>query len=126
MSEEEIISIIIDEGLYIHRQIGPGMLENVYKTCLAHRLQKRGLIVEIEKPVPVLFEEIRMSCGYRIDLLVNNKIIVETKSIDAIIDIHIAQLLTYLRFAGLRHGLLLNFKNTLFKHGIRRVTNGFN
>ena len=125
MSDEEIISIIIDEGFYIHTQIGPGMLENVYKNCLAYRIQKSGLSVKIEKPVPIIFEEIRMSCGYRLDLLVENKVIVETKSMEAILDIHVSQLLTYLRFTHLRYGLLLNFKTQLFKHGIRRVINGF-
>jgi GxxExxY protein len=125
MTEEEIIKVILEEGLYIHRGIGPGMLENVYKTCLAYRLRKRGLFVETEKPVPVIFEEIRMECGYRSDLVVERKILVDTKTIEGIGDIQIAQVLTYLRFLNLRHGLILNFKTVLFKHGIKRVLNGF-
>ena len=125
MNEEEIIKIILDEAFYIHKTIGPGMLESVYQTCLAHRVRKRGLYVETEKAVPVFFEEIRMDCGYRTDLVVERKIIVETKNIDAIADIHIAQVLTYLRFLKLRHGLILNFKSVLLKNGIRRVINGF-
>jgi GxxExxY protein len=125
VSEEEIIKIILDEAFYIHKTIGPGMLENVYQTCLTHRVRKRGLYVETEKPVPVIFEEIRMECGYRTDLVVERKIIVDTKNIEAIADIHIAQILTYLRFLNLRHGLILNFKSVLLKNGIRRVLNGF-
>ena len=101
------------------------MLENVYKTCLAYRLRQNGLFVEIEKPVPVFFEEIKMECGYRADLVIERRVIIDTKSIDAILDIHIAQLLTYLRFLNLRHGLILNFKTVLMKNGIKRVLNGF-
>lgn len=101
------------------------MLENVYKTCLAHRLRERGLVVETEKPVPVIFEDIQMECGYRADMVIEQKVIVETKNIDAIIDIHTAQLLTYLRFLKRRYGLILNFRTVLFKDGIKRVLNGF-
>jgi GxxExxY protein len=125
MHKEEIIKIIPDEAFHIHKMIGPGMLENVYKTCLAYRLRQRGLFVELEKPVPVIFEEVRMDCGYRADLVVEHKIIVDTKNIDAFADIHIAQMLTYLRFLNLRHGLILNFKTVLLKNGIKRVLNGF-
>ena len=125
MDEEQIIKVILGEAIYIHKSVGPGMLENVYKTCLAYKLRQRGLFVETEKPVPVIFEEIKMECGYRADLVVVRKVIIDTKSIDAIADIHIAQLLTYLRFLNLRHGLILNFKTALMKNGIRRVLNGY-
>lgn len=125
MSAEEIIKIILDEAFYIHKTIGPGMLESVYQTCLAHRLKQRGLFVETEKAIPVFFEEIKMECGYRADLVVERKIIVEAKNIDAIADIHIAQTLTYLRFLNIRHGLILNFKTVLLKNGIKRVMNGY-
>ena len=125
MTEEEIIKITLDEAIHIHRSIGPGMLESVYKTCLAYRLRQNGLFVETEKPVPVFFEEIKMECGYRADPVIERKVIIDTKSIDAILDIHIAQVLTYLRFLKLRHGLILNFKTVLMKNGIRRVLNGF-
>jgi GxxExxY protein len=125
MAEEEIIKIILDEAFCIHKTIGPGMLENVYKTCLACKLRRRGLFVEVEKPVPVIFEEIKMECRYRAGLVVEKRIIIDTKSIDTIADIHIAQLLTYLRFLNLRYGLILNFKTTLFKNVIKRVLNGF-
>lgn len=125
MDEEKIITLILNEAFHFHKTIGPGMLENVYKTCLAYRLRNNGLFVETEKPVPVVFEEIKMECGYRADLVVERKIIVDTKNIDAIADIHVAQLLTYLRFLNLRHGLILNFKTVLLKNGIKRVLNGF-
>ena len=92
---------------------------------MGHKLSLRGLNVEVEKPIPVAFETVFMECGYRADIVVENKVIVETKNIEAIADIHIAQLLTYLRFLSLRHGLILNFKNVLLKNGIRRVLNGF-
>ena len=125
MTEEEIIKIILDEAFYIHKTIGPGMLESVYQTCLAYRVRKRGLAVETEKPVPVIFEEIKMDCGYRTDIVVERKVVVDTKNVEAIIDIHIAQVLTYLRFLNIRYGLILNFKTVLLKDGIKRVLNGF-
>ncbi len=125
MNEEEVIKIVLDEAFHIHKTIGPGMLENVYQTCLSYRIKQRGLYVEAEKPIPVIFEEIKMDCGYRADIVVEGKVIVETKNIEAIADIHIAQLLTYLRFLNLRHGLILNFKTVLLKNGIKRVLNGY-
>lgn len=125
MAQEEIIKIILDEAIYIHKTIGPGMLENVYKTCLAYRLKKRGLFVEVERPIPVIFEEIKMECGYRADIVAEKSVIVDTKSIDAIGPLQIAQMLTYLRFLKLRHGLILNFNNVLMKDGIKRVLNGY-
>jgi GxxExxY protein len=125
MNEEQIIKVILDESFHIHKTIGPGMLENVYKNCLAYRLRQTGLFVETEKPVPVIFEEIKMECGYRADLVVEHRVIVETKNIEAIGDIHVSQLLTYLRFLKQRHGLILNFNTVLLKNGIKRVLNGF-
>ena len=125
MSEEAIIKIVLDEAFYVHKRIGPGMLESVYKTCLAYRLQKRGLLLETEKPVPVFFEEVKMDCGYRADILVEKQVIVETKSIEGIGPLQVAQVLTYLRFLGLRYGLILNFDVLLLKDSIRRVLNGY-
>ena len=101
------------------------MLENVYKTCLAYRLRKRGLFIEIEKPVPVIFEEVKMECGYRADIVVEKLIIIDTKTIEAIAPLHIAQVLTYLRCLQLRHGVILNFQTLLMKNGIRRIVNGY-
>jgi GxxExxY protein len=125
MTDEEIIKIILDEAFYIHKTIGPGMLENVYKTCLAYRLRKRGLYVETEKPVPVIFEEVKMDCGYRADLVIERIVIVDTKTIEGIGLIQISQLLTYRRFLNLRKGLILNFNTVKLKDGIKRVINGF-
>jgi len=125
MTEEAVIKIVLDEAFHVHKKIGPGMLESVYKTCLAYRLQKRGLLLETEKAVPVFFEEIKMDCGYRADILVERKVIVETKSIEGIGPRQVAQVLTYLRFLGLRYGLILNFDVLLLKDGIKRVLNGY-
>jgi GxxExxY protein len=125
MKTEEMITVIIDEAFYIHKTIGPGLLENVYKTCLAYRLRKRGLYVETEKPVPVVFEEVKMECGYRSDLVVENQIVVDTKTIDAFAPLHTAQLLTYLQFLHLKIGLILNFKTYLMKDGIKRVVRNY-
>jgi len=117
MNEEEIIKQILDESFYIHKTIGPGMLENVYKTCLAYRLIKRGLFVETEKPIPVISKRSEWNAATGADLVIERKVIVDTKSIEAIADIHIARVLTYLRFLKLRHGLILNFRTVLFKMG---------
>jgi len=125
MTEEAIIKIVLDEAFYVHKKIGPGMLESLYKTYLAYLLQKRGLLLETEKPVPVFFEEVKMDCGYRADILVEKQVIVETKSIEGIGSLQVAQVLTYLRFLGLRYGLILNFDVLLLKDGIRRVLNGY-
>lgn len=125
MSEEEIIKTVLDEAFYIHKTIGPGMLENVYQTCLAHRLRERGLLIETEKAIPVIFEGIKMDCGYRADLVVEGRVIIDTKNVEALADIHTAQMLTYLRFLNIRHGLILNFRTVLLKNGIKRVLNGY-
>jgi GxxExxY protein len=125
MQPEDTIKIILDEAIYIHKTIGPGMLENVYKTCLAYRLSKRGLFVEVEKAVPVFFEEIKMECGYRADIVVEKSVVIDTKTIDAIGPLQIAQVLTYLKFLNIRHGLVLNFNEVLMKNGIKRVVHGY-
>jgi len=123
MTENEISTIIIEEAVYIHRSIGPGMLESAYTYCLAYRLIKRGLFVRKEVPVPLIFEEVRLECGYRADLVIENKVVIEVKSIDAIAPIHLAQTLTYLRFLNLKLGMMLNFNSVLMKEGIKRVVN---
>ena len=103
---------------------GPGLLESLYTECLAYRLIKHNLFVEMEKPIPVIYEEVKMSCGFRCDLVIERKLILEIKSIDAIADIHLAQLLTYLKLMDLKLGLLLNFNVIKMKDGIKRVVNG--
>ncbi|MFA6633411.1 MAG: GxxExxY protein, partial [Kiritimatiellia bacterium] len=105
----------------VHTALGPGLLENVYKECLFYKLKKEGLAVEKEKPLPVIFEEAQIDCGYRLDLVVENEIVVELKSVKALDDIHLAQTLTYLKLGHYRLGLLINFNVKLLKDGIRRV-----
>ena len=98
-------------------------MESAYKECLFYALNKKGLFVEKEKSMPVIFEEVKMNCGYRIDLLVENKVVVELKSVEALNDVHLAQVLTYLRLGEFKLGLLINFNVALLKNGIRRVIN---
>jgi len=98
MTENEISKIVVEEAIYIHKSIGPGMLESSYVHCLAYRLIKRGLNVKTQVPVPLIFEEVKLECGYRADLVIDNKVVIEAKSIEAIASIHLAQTLTYLRF----------------------------
>lgn len=122
-TEDEIVMIILDEAVAIHRNIGPGMFESVYSSCLCYALQKRGLSIRKEMPVPLIYDGIKFECGFRADIVVENKVIIEVKNIEAIADIHIAQTLTYIRLLNLRLGLILNFKSVLMKDGIRRVVN---
>jgi GxxExxY protein len=124
MTENELSKIIIGAAIRVHSALGPGLLENAYLECLYYLLVKEGLYVEKQKPMPVLFEEVKVECGYRVDLLVENKVIVEGKSIEALHPIHMAQTLTYLRLGGIRLGLLINFNVLLLKNGIKRVANG--
>jgi len=123
MTENELATIVIGEAIDIHKKPGPGLLEKVYVECLYYRLVKRGLNVVKEKPIPVVFEEVKMDCGYRADLIIENKLIVEAKTVDALADIHLAITLTYLKFANCKLGLLINFNVVLLKNGIKRVVN---
>ena len=119
--EDNISKTILDCAFRIHTEIGPGLLENIYKTCLAYELKQAGLKVEIEKNMPFVYKEISFNCGYRIDILVENKVIVEVKNVDSFSDVHIAQTLTYMRLSGCKLGLLLNFKTKSLKNGIKRL-----
>ena len=101
------------------------MLESSYKECLAYELDKKGLLVEKEKPVPLVFEEVKLECGYRLDLLINNELILELKSVDKLADIHIAQTFTYMKLMNKKYGLLINFNVTLLKDGIKRLINKY-
>ena len=124
MTENEISAIIVDSALKVHRQLGPGLLESAYEQCLFYELVKRDLLVEKQKALPLIYEEVKLELGYRIDLMVDNKVIVEIKSVDGLNDIHLAQILTYLKLSHSKLGLLINFNVTLLKNGIRRVVNG--
>lgn len=122
--ENQLTEAIIGCAIKVHRELGPGLLESAYKECLSHVLNKGGLFVESEKGLPLQFEGITLQHGYRVDLLIENKIVVEVKSIDTINPVHVAQILTYLKLGGFNLGLLINFNVELLKHGIQRFING--
>ncbi len=124
MHENEIANIIIGCAIDVHKALGPGLLESAYQECLYYMLLKEGLQLHKEKPMPLVFEEVHLECGYRIDILVENKVVVEIKSVEAINDVHLAQTLTYMKLGNYKLGLLLNFNVSFLKHGIRRVING--
>lgn len=124
MTENEISNKIIGAAIKVHTQLGPGLLESAYQECLYYVLNKEGLKVEKEKPMPLVFEEVKLDCGYRIDLLVENKVVIEVKSVEGLNDVHLAQTLTYLKLGNYKLGLLINFNVALLKQGIKRVANG--
>jgi GxxExxY protein len=124
MSENEIAKIVFELGLKVHRMLGPGLLESSYEECMRYEINKIGLYVEKQKALPLIYEEVKLDIGYRIDLMVENKLIVEIKSVDALNDIHLAQILTYLKLSNCKLGLLINFNTVLFKNGVKRVING--
>ena len=118
----DLTGAIIGAAIEVHRHLGPGLLESAYETCLAYELESKGLRVERQKPLPITYKDVHLDHGYRIDLLVENKVVVEIKAVDALLPIHQAQVLSYLRFSGCKIGLLLNFNVTLLKKdGIRRL-----
>ncbi len=121
MTEDELSHIVIGVALNVHSQLGPGLLENVYKKVLHYKLLKEGLSVEFEKPMGIEIDEISLDLGYRIDLLVENKLVLELKSVKEINDIHVEQTLNYLKLGNFKLGLILNFNVTQMKSGIRRV-----
>jgi GxxExxY protein len=124
MTENEITEKVIGLAIEIHHVLGPGLLKNTYKECLYYKITKAGLFVEKEKAIPIKFEGISIECGYRIDLLIENKIVIELKSVEKLNAIHFAQTLTYLRLGNFKIGLLINFNVLLLKDGIKRVING--
>lgn len=111
---------IIGCAIEVHRHVGPGLLESAYEACLVHELTKIGMHVERQLPVPIRYKEIGLDCGYRLDLLINETVVVEVKSVESLLPVHEAQLLTYLRFAGKRIGLLLNFNVPSLRQGLKR------
>jgi GxxExxY protein len=124
MTHNEIFGVIVDTAIQIHRALGPGLLESVYQAVMVHELNKRGLRVAIESPIPVVWENVRLEVGFRADLIVEDSVIVEVKSLEAVHPVHKKQLRTYLRLAHKRLGLLINFGEELLKTGITRVVNG--
>lgn len=124
MHENEISQIVFDAGLKVHRNLGPGLLESAYEECLFYELMKSGLFIEKQKPMPLIYEEVKLDVGYRLDFLVERKVVIEIKSVEALNDVHFAQVLTYLKLAKCKLGLLINFNSNLFKNGYRRILNG--
>src|SRR5216684_281006 len=123
MTENEIARIVVDAAFTVHTKLGPGLLESVYETALAHELAKRGMLLQRQQAMAAVYDTIKMEIGFRADLVVSGKVIVEIKSIEAIAPVHRKQLLTYLRLTDKRLGLLINFNVDLTKDGITRVVN---
>jgi GxxExxY protein len=121
--EAELTSKVIGCAIEVHRALGPGLLESAYRDCLFYELQINGLSVEREKPMPIVYKTVELNHGYRMDLLVNNKLVIETKTIEAFTDVHFQQVLTYLRLGNYPLGLLINFHVTVLGRGIRRIIN---
>ena len=121
MTENEIANKIIGQAIEVHKYLGPGLLESAYQECLFYKLTQVGLKVQKEQPMPLVFEEVQLECGYRIDLLVENKVVIELKSVEILNDVHLAQTLTYMKLGNYKLGLLINFNVSLLKNGIKRV-----
>lgn len=121
VEENRLSHIVIGCAIKIHKALGPGLLESAYQECLYYELTQSGLHVEKEKPLPLVYEEVKLEVGYRVDLLVENKLIIELKAVDKLSSVHLAQVLTYLRLSGCKLGLLINFNVTVLKQGVKRV-----
>ncbi len=120
MDNNKFTSAVIGKAIEVHRFLGPGLLESAYQECLYYELKASGLIVEREKPMPIVYKEIQLEHGYRIDLLVENKVVIELKTVEFLNDVHIAQILTYMKLGNYPLGLLINFNVKLLKDGIKR------
>ena len=123
MSIDDVTGHVIDAGLKVHSTLGPGLLESAYRECLAYELRRRGFKVRTEVTLPVVYEGVRIDLGYRVDLLVEDAVVVEVKAVRKLAPVHEAQLLSYLKLGGYRVGLLLNFHSTRLKDGIKRMVN---
>lgn len=120
---DELTDKVIGSAIRVHRELGPGLLESAYQECLFYVLKKEELSVEKEKPIPIKFEDVELDCGYRLDLLVENRLVLELKSVESLNKVHFAQVLSYLKLGNFPLGLLLNFNVSLMKNGIKRVIN---
>lgn len=123
MNENEISGKIIGCAIEVHKALGPGLLESAYEECLFYELTGAGLKVERQKPLPVVYKEVKLEAGYRVDLLVEGKVVIELKSVEALNDVHTAQVLTYLKLSGCKLGLLMNFNVFRLTDGIKRLVN---
>jgi GxxExxY protein len=120
MNTNQITETIIGSAIEVHKNLGPGLLESAYEECLSAELYSAGLCYERQKPVPVVYKNVKLECGYRIDILVEEKVIIELKTVDSINPVHQAQILTYMKFARINTGLLINFNVSLLKNGLKR------
>jgi GxxExxY protein len=125
MEVNEITGIIIEEAIKIHKDLGPGLLESVYEEILSYRLNKRGLLIKRQTSIPVYYEEVKMEVGFRSDLIIEDKVIVEIKSIETLAPVHHKILLTYLKLTDITVGLLINFNEAILKNGIKRIVNNY-
>ena len=125
MKENEISNKIIGAAIEVHKQLGPGLLESSYEVCLAYELKQLGMSIQTQVALPVIYKEVKLEAGYRIDILVENKVIVEIKAVEALADIHTAQLLTYLKLKDVKLGLLINFNSVKVIDGVKRIINGY-
>jgi GxxExxY protein len=125
MNENQITEIIIGCAIRVHRRLGPGLLESAYQECMMYELSKAQLKVIKEKPQPLIYEDVHLNCGYRIDIFVEDKIVIEVKAVEALNEVHLAQILTYLKLTNCKFGLLLNFNVAKMTDGIRRVINKY-
>ena len=124
MDENEIAKIVFESALKVHKSLGPGLLESAYEECLFYELKKHDFKVERQVVLPLIYEEVKLSAGYRIDIIIENKFIIEIKAVEALNDVHLAQVLTYLRLSKCKLGFLINFNVSLLKNGVKRVING--
>jgi len=124
MDENEIAKIVFELGLEIHKRLGPGLLESAYLECLYYEIKEAGLHVEKQYALPLIYKDVKMDVGYRVDLIVENKFIIEIKSVEALNDVHLSQILTHLKQSGCKLGYLMNFNVSRYKNGVRRVING--
>ena len=123
MTENDISRLVIGCAIEVHKELGPGLLESAYEECLYHELSQAGLAVRKQVPLPVVYKDVKLEAGYRIDLLVENKLLIELKSVEAINDVHVAQILTYLKLSGCKLGLLMNFNVLRMIDGVKRYAN---
>lgn len=123
LTENEISKIAVDCAIKVHKTFGAGRLESAYEECLYFELKKSGLKIEKQKGLHLIYQDTRLEIGYRIDLIIEDKLIIEVKSVEALNDVHLAQILTYLKLSGCKLGLLINFNTNLLKNGIKRVVN---
>ncbi|WP_083564143.1 GxxExxY protein [Chryseobacterium carnipullorum] len=124
ISENDISRMVYEAGYRVHKTLGPGLLESAYEECMFYELNKHELLVEKQKPMPLVYDEVKLDVGYRLDFLIESKFVLEIKSVESLNDVHLAQILTYLRLSNCKLGMLINFNTLQFKNGVKRVTNG--